>query len=286
MPHTIGTIITDCADDNARTRQELRFASLFGVRPTFLGVGSPAPDVEAAGNLLEQLDVLTNFPVTPKDTQPIILVNVAPRGDSVKKKWDNGTPFCSFKVGNALIVSTYAGRTLSLAHDRGLVDSVELFDIPTVTAEAVKWGDLTEEQAERINHTQFRSLEFMPLVAYWIASGKPVPSTTQQLTKEDNSLGKVWCVDNFGNAKTTLRVSDIGFEEGKKVTLADGMEATCCRRLADVPKDSSAITIGSSGYGDERFLEIVVQWKDDGFHTSDSAAKRHGFMVGSQVLKA
>jgi hypothetical protein len=285
MSHIIGSIITDCADPNARTRQELRFASLFGVHPTFLGVGDKAPGIEAAGDLLEQLDVATNFPAMPADTRPVILVNVAPRGDSVKRQWDNGTPFCYFTVGNALVVSTYAGKSLSLAYSRGLVQSVKLLDIPTVTKAAIAWGDLTTGQAERINHTQFRSLEFLPLVALWLTQGKPVPSTTEQLTNEPGIRGKVWCIDSFGNAKTTLLPADVGFEEGKTVILEDGKPATCYRRLADVPKDSSALTIGSSGYGTDRFLEVIVQWKDDGFHESDSAVKRHGFSVGSSVLQ-
>ena len=62
MNNVIGTIITDCADGSARTRQELRFTALFGVVPAFLGVGSYLP-IEAAGNLLDQLDVLTKFPL-------------------------------------------------------------------------------------------------------------------------------------------------------------------------------------------------------------------------------
>jgi hypothetical protein len=56
----IGSIITDCADDNARARQELRFSTLFGTQPSFLGVSS-YNSIEAAGNLVEQLDVLSSF---------------------------------------------------------------------------------------------------------------------------------------------------------------------------------------------------------------------------------
>ena len=95
MASIIGTIITDCADANARARQELRFDALFGVKPSFLGVGSYSP-FEAAGNLIEQLDVLTNFPVADKSRQNVVLVNVAPRGEDIQKKWDNGTPFLLF----------------------------------------------------------------------------------------------------------------------------------------------------------------------------------------------
>jgi hypothetical protein len=279
-------IITDCADDNARARQELRFSSLFGVQPTFLGVGKNAPDIEAAGNLIDQLDATTNLPVsrTEQDIQAVILVNVAPRGDAVKKKWDNGTPFCYFRIGNTLVASTYAGRSLGLAKARGLINEVELLDIPTVVKAAVAWGEITEEQARHISHTQFRSLEFLPLVAYWLSIGKPVPSETVPIDPWDNTSGAVWCIDSFGNAKTTLRASDIDFTEGKTVLLADGKPAICRRRLADVPKDTTALVVGSSGLNRDRFLEVVVQWRDDGFSKSDSATSRHNLIVGSQVL--
>jgi hypothetical protein len=286
MNITTAAIITDCADDNARARQQLRFSSLFGIQPTFLGVGREAPDIEAAGNLIDQLDALTNLPKSrnDKNLESVILVNVAPRGDAIKKKWDNGTPFCYFRINGTLVVSTYAGRSLGLAKARGLVDDVQLMDIPTVMKAAVEWGELTQEQATHVSQTQFRSYEFLPLAAYWLASGRDVPATTAPIETFDNSNGMVWCIDTFGNAKTTLRASDIDFEEGKTVTLADGQSAVCVRRLADVPKNTSALVIGSSGKDGDRFIELVVQWSDDGFHKSDSAASRHGLGVGSNVL--
>jgi hypothetical protein len=286
MPRIIGSIITDCADSNARTRQELRFASLFGVTPSFIGLGAKDPDIEAGGNLIDQLGTLNNMPVSAvTDVTPVILVNVAPRGDKIRKKWNNGTPFCYVRVNNTLIVSTYAGRTLSLLDQFGLADSVEVMDIPTVVAAAVAWGDLSRKQADHIMNTQFRSLEFLPLAAYWLTQGRNVPSEAHPIETDSDIRGRVWCIDSFGNAKTTLTESDVSFEEGKKMVLTDGSEATCHRRLADVPKDESALVVGSSGLDTGRFLELVVQWRDDGFHGSYSAASRHSLSVGSTVLK-
>lgn len=277
MTNVIGTIITDCNDGLARSRQELRFDTLFGVKPTFLGVGSYSP-IEAAGNLLDQLDVLTQFPLADKNRENIVLVNVAPRAQDVKQKWDNGTPFCYFRTGNTLVVSTYEGQCLALARDLGIVSDVELFDLPTVTAAAVDWGDLTAEEADKINHSQFRSLEFLPLVAFWLWKGKPVPSKKQSLAQLPSAIGQVWHIDNFDNVKTTLLPSDIGFEQGKKVTLFNGAEATCYQRLADVPAGATGFTVGSSGYGSNRFLEVAIG--DCG-----KAASEHGFKIGTAVLK-
>lgn len=279
MSNIIGSIITDCQDDNARSRQELRFKSLFGELPTFVGVGRQAPDLEAAGLLIDQLDVIGS---TPGKHEAIILVNVAPRGGT--KKWDNGTPFCYFRIDNILVVSAFSGRCLSLVKKLGITQQVELLDIPTVTQAAVTWGDIAPEQAERINHTQFRSLEFLPLVAFWLQQNKPVPSTAHDIPDEQVT-NLVWFTDNFGNAKTTLLADDVGFTDGKTIVLKDGSRAVCHQRLADVPKSETALTIGSSGYTDHRFIEVAVQWKDGGFGKSDSAAERHHLHVGSPVLQ-
>lgn len=272
----IGSIITDCADDNARTRQELRFQSLFGSMPSFLGVSS-YNSIEAAGNLVEQLDVLENFPLLAGDTSNVLLVNVAPRSHDIKQRWENGTPFCAFRTGKTLVVSTYEGHCLALARDLGITASVELFDIPTVTKAAVAWGELTEEQAESINNTQFRSLAFLPLVAHWLTQGREVPSTTQPLDDLPSAHGQVWHIDNFGNAKTTLTKKDVDFQEGAPITLAGGVTATCHRRLADVPRGTTALTVGSSGYGEHRFLEIVIG-------STGHAAEEYGLQVGTRVV--
>ena len=277
MTNVIGTIINDCADGSARTRQELRFDTLFGVKPTFLGVGSYSP-IEAAGNLLDQLDVLTQFPLVDKSRDHIILVNVAPRAEDVKQKWDNGTPFCYFRIDNTLVVGTYEGHCLAFARDLGIVSEVELLDVPTVTSAAVEWGDLSPEEAEKINHSQFRSLEFLPVVAYWLWQGKSVPSKTQSLTELPSPRGQVWQIDNFENVKTTLLPEDIGFKQGKQIVLFNGEAATCYRRLADVPKGATALTIGSSGYGPHRFLEVTIGG-------CGKAGSLHGFDIGSSVLE-
>jgi len=89
--------------------------------------------------------VLTKFPIADKNHENIVLVNVAPRAEDIKQKWDNGTPFCHFRIDNTLVVSTYEGHCLALARDLGIIAEVELLDVPTVTAAAVEWGELTTE---------------------------------------------------------------------------------------------------------------------------------------------
>jgi hypothetical protein len=133
--------------------------------------------------------------------------------------------------------------------------------------------------ADKINHSQFRSLEFLPLAAYWLWQGRPLPSKTQSLAELPSAKGLVWLVDNFDDVKTTLLPEDIGFVDGKKLKLANGEPAVCYRRLADVPKNITAVTIGSSGYGQHRFLEVVIGHRG-------KAGSTHGFTIGSPVLAA
>lgn len=275
MNNITGTIITDCHDDPTRARQEVRFTSLFGVKPTFVGVESYSA-IQAAGSLVDVLNVLTQFPLANQDNENIVLVNAAPRGEDIKERWDNGTPFCYFRLGKTLVVSTYEGHCLALARDLGIIHEVQLMDIPTVTAAAVAWGDVTKVQAERINHTQFRSLEFLPLAAYWLWQGKPVPSQAQSIDHLPSAKGQVWHIDNFGNAKTTLTSDEVDFAAGKQVRLGDNLVATCYNRLADVPKDQLALTVGSSGYGKHHFLELAIGHRG-------RAADKYELSIGSPI---
>lgn len=254
-----GVIITDCADANATARQQVRFNRLFGASPAFIGLGDgDNADLEAAGHLVDVLDA-DQVPISVSAGKTIVLVNVAPRGDEVRKKWENGTPFCHFEVGDATVLSTYEGRALSLVQKLGLVSTVSLFDIPEVTQSLVDDGFLTSQQAHKINNTQFRSLEFLPLAARLLTAGIKLPCSKAAIQPYTSAEGRVWFTDNFGNVKTTLLPGDIDFVEGQTVELYGGRKITCHQRLTDVPSDKLGLTIGSSGYGEYRWLEIAKQ---------------------------
>ena len=276
-----GVIITDCYDDNAKGRQQTRFASLFDIAPTFISVMAPtshleAGGIQATGHLIDQLDSALSIPASRRRGKTVILMNVATRGEDVRKKWDNGTPFCFAWFEDVLVASTFDGPGLGLARDWGLISEVNVMDIPTVMTAAVSWGELTEAEADRVAHTQFRSYEFLPLAARWIIEGRDVPSSVQTLEHINSMAGHIWFVDNFGNAKTSYLPEQIGFEEGKQIKLAGGHIATCHRRLADVPHGGIALTVGSSGFRERRMVEIAVQ--------RGNAAKVLGLNVGDNVL--
>jgi len=276
-----GVIITDCYDDNARGRQQTRFMGLFGVMPTFLSVTAPtshleAGGIQATGHLIDQLDAALSLPKSHQGGKTVILMNVATRGEDVRKRWNNGTPFCYAWVGDVLVASTFDGPGLGLARDMGLITEVNVMDIPTVMKAAMEWGELTEAEAYRIEHTQFRSYEFLPLAARWIYEGRDVPAEKHNLEHINSMAGHIWFIDNFGNAKTSLLPEQIGFEEGKEFKLASGKTAVCHRRLADVPHGTVALTVGSSGYQDRRFIEIAIQ--------RGNAAKTLELAIGDEVL--
>lgn len=260
------TLITDCKDDNALGRSLTRISTLFNCNITAVGVNGWDADLEAAGNLIDILDA-------SEGKSGVIMVNVAPRHKS-GKKWPNGTPFGYFYYKETLVVISVDGLTLSLVKKLGLVDQVYMLDIPTVVKSLQDGKVITKESANHIIHTQFRSFEFLPRVAAWILEGFDIPSEKYSLDQVSDVPQSIWWIDNFGNCKITLLPEEVNFEAYKKVKLKN-LELTCYSRLKDVPEGESALIIGSSGLGDKRFLEIVVQGK--------SAKAHFGFKSGQVI---
>ena len=255
-------IITDCAlDANGQNRLWLRAKQLYpNTAVHVVGVRHP---LQAAGNLIDALDQVRGAP-------GIILVNVAPRHGEEGKKWPNGTPFGYFWYEKTLVVSTIADATLSLVQKFGLASEVHVFDIPTVMDWAVKEGHISKEEADLVVISQFRSLTFQPIVSSWVAQGFAVPVSTELISEIAKAIDgpTVWEVDNFGNCKTTM-TEDEPVPESLQ-------EYRTFNRLSDVPDDGEpAITIGSSGFKNRRFRELVIGGK--------SAAQELGLSVGALI---
>lgn len=242
------SIITDCADGNAQVRQQTRYSVLFpGVSSSFTGASS---DIEAAGNLIDVLDA-------SDDQEGIIAVNVAPRHGAARK-WPNGTPFGYLWIGKILIVCTIDGEVLSLLKKFGLADHVNVTDIRTVLA----FGGYDQEIIDRAATSQFRSFDYLPRLARIVWDKKDVPSEKLMFADIPDAELDVWRIDSFGNCKTTLLAEDIRFEEGaEREIILNGLaiKATCYKQLRTVPNYQTGLTMGSSGYGNNRFLELVVQ---------------------------
>lgn len=232
-------------------RQSTRAASLFKCSVSTLGIDS-YKDLEGAGNIIDMLDASDG-------DEGVIMVNIAPRHGR-GKKWPNGTPFGYFWYNKTLVVSTVDGSTLSLAKKFGLIDTFYLTDLPTVMDKMTEMGYFPAESLERIKKTQFRSFDYMPRLAKWVKDGVSVPFEEYPVEQIVDAPKAVWWVDNFGNCKTTILPEEIGFEPGKQLESTVGT-LQCYERLKDVPNDETALIIGSSGFQEKRFLEVVIQGK-------------------------
>lgn len=255
-------IVTDCSCTNAAGRQSLRIQALFGITPQVIAARS---DLEAAGHLIDALDA-----VQCGSEHSLILGNVAPR-NGYRDRWPNGTPFGYLHVGKALVVTTLAGHVLSLVKKLRLAETLYVMDIPTVMQWAVREGIVTQSEAEHITTTQFRSYEFLPRVANWIVGRRIVPSEKARIVDVvPDAPASVWYVDEpFGNVKTTLLP-----EERRKSRLA-GLPFNA--HLADVPPGGLSWVVGSSGFGRDRWLELVVN--------GASAAEKQQLKSGSSLQK-
>ena len=251
------SLITDCQDGNARVRQQTRYSVLFpGVPSNFVGVTS---DIEAAGNLIDILDAAG-------DEEGIIAVNVAPRHGRAQK-WVNGTPFGYLWINKILIVCTIDGEVLSLLKKMKLADQVNVTDIRIV----LTFGGYETSLVEHAATSQFRSFDYLPRLARIVWEKKDIPSEKLAFADIPDVALDVWCIDSFGNCKTTLLPEDLGFVEGeeREIVFTDlAIKATCYKQLRSVPNYQTGLIIGSSGYKEKRFLELVVQGTSAAKHYS------------------
>ncbi|MFF2775525.1 SAM hydroxide adenosyltransferase [Streptomyces sp. NPDC058052] len=268
--------LTDCSDPNALARQATRIATLFGSTPTVLPLGGPDPEGAAA---LTLLDVLRSTELIGGPTRPVvILVNIAPRDGH----WPNGVPFCSFRHGDHLVVSTLSRRVLApLATHLGLKE-VQVTDVREVLeAAADGWADLTRAEVEEMVRTQFRSLWYVPLLARWLTDGRTVPARPLAVDPSGEDDVRIAVVDNFGNCKLDRPVGELPGHEGAESLLVHNrregrdVPVRCYDRLPDVPLGEPGITVGSSGVG---FAELVVR--------GGSAAEAFGLNQGDRLFRA
>lgn len=244
------TIINDCHDPLTLNRQVVRASTLFpNTNISTVAVGNYA-DLEASINIIDTIDAAMDEP-------GIILCNVAPRHGKAKK-WPNGTPFGHITYKNTEIFTTIDGLTLSLIHKYGLADHVDVYDIPTVLDAMIKAGKLAEHLRAPITNTQFRSFEFLPRVAKWYMQKIKLPTERHALADFKPAPLAIAYIDNFGNCKTSCWAEDIGHKAGKTIQTTWG-DVMCYDRLKDVPNGQSGLIVGSSGYRDHRFIELVVQ---------------------------
>ena len=260
-------VINDCQDANARMRQVARYGAYFlGANIVFAGVSS---DLEAAFMLVDTIDALDGH-------AGVITVNVAPRNGEAKK-YANGTPFGKIHVGDITIFASIDGATLRLLNKVRPNLQLCVYDIPEVVHRLTPDKDVQKH----IVLTQFRSFEFLPRLARAVVlqgvalSGHPMSLADYCV---EDACSVVACVDCFGNLKTTLLPEEVGFEPGKSMELQISgslIKVKGYMRLKDIPDGELGLTIGSSGLGHQRFLEVMCQGGD--------ASKRLSAGVGASI---
>ncbi len=252
------TIINDCHCPNARGRQETRVASLLNCPTNFIQVDS---DLEASGNLVDALDAGLG-------REGVILVNVAPRNGEAQK-WENGSPFAYFYYQKTLVISTISGHNLSLVKKIDLAKEIKVVNLKgTVEKNLPKKKDY-------LSQTQFRSFEFTPRLATWILEGKDIKNEIKDIQEIPDLGALVWCVDNFGNIKTTVLAGTEEERQLKEKLDQAGFESS--PKLKDVSEKKPALITGSSGIEENRFLEIVINGKN--------ASKDLGINIGDDLDK-
>jgi hypothetical protein len=245
------TVISDCCDNNARGRIMTRLYSLLPKSNiTFIGVQN---DIEAAICLVDTLDALENRDGT-------ILVNVAPRNGRAKK-WPNGTPFGEFNVGKIKVFSTIDGYVLGFVQ-KFLKQKIRIkvYDIPKV----VSGLRVSPKTQNRIINSQFRSFDFLTRLAVVRIKGRRFPYNVMGINEKiDWVIGYIDKFQKFENVKTT-RIYNGEYRHGDligKLKIGNKFfsKIKFYSRLKDVPDNELAIIVGSSGLGEKRLLEIVLQ---------------------------
>lgn len=251
------TVINDCKDENAKGRQLARINSIFKSPANFIGVSN---ELEAAGNIIDILDA-------NGDGNGIILVNVAPRNGKAKKH-KNGSPFGYFWYKKTLVISSIDGFTLSLVKKLKIAKFINVLDTPKTIDILIKNNFLSSNLKSHITNSQFRSYDFLPIIAYYLFKNKKkrIKSKKADIKTIPDAPVTIWWVDNFGNCKTTILSNEIKILKGFKYY----------PRLKDVPNKKPALITGSSGLRNKRFLEIVVQ--------GGSAAKLFNLESGDRFI--
>lgn len=222
-------------------------------------------DTHASSKLMEFLDAADRFDIEyprPKDgggTDEVgILVNIAPpRGRVEQIGRLSGAQFASFVVGDVVVISSLHGETLSFVRKLGIVESICLLDIPTVMDWAVGRGLITRKITDGILNSYW-GFEFFLLASSWMWEGRILPYQVVKISDfVPMPLTAVWAVSNSGNYKTTLLPDDLKETRARLVHPLSTLPLY--DRPSDVPDGTMAWVVGTSGFGERRFLEIMVQ---------------------------
>lgn len=265
-------IISDCVgtDRDAELRLSMSIQSLLGMTPTMRHTNH----VDLLAFLM--MDCLTRC-VRPG----VVIGNIAPRHGA--HHYQNGIPFAYTRLKNGhLAVCTAQPEAFSGFKMLGVLprEGIRVVDTRKALLAMVKAGFLRKGLVNSIANSQFRSLDFQPLLAAAILLGIKIPTQTVISCSEVPDLeNAVAYDDHFGNLKLWIKESATKkFKNGKNITLKIAgrkHSVPFYRQLRNVPNNSLAYIVGSSGSYGNHFCELVINGK--------SAAKKLGLKIGHKI---
>ncbi len=203
--------------------------------------------MEASGNVVDALDALAGRPGA-------IVCNSAPRKHARETNGDTIVYGCV--RGHAIVVATVG--TLGM-----LKKLVPDFSASAIDVDAFM-NYLSLGERRRFN---FRGLEVIPHILRSVRDR----SNLSKVSSPHHTFPAVsqcaWLVDRIERKRTNIKLSILRceapwFVPGQKVMIQfSGLSVrtmTCYERLTDIPENNFGIYEGSSGYGDNRFLEVAV----------------------------
>ncbi|NMB56752.1 SAM-dependent chlorinase/fluorinase [Candidatus Beckwithbacteria bacterium] len=177
----------------------------------------------------------------------MIYSNTAPRKDNKKERKENaGEHFIYAKLENGVkILAVNSGFTFSFI--KPYIKELKAINIPN-------------------QGSQFRSRDFYPLAAGKIVKGENDILGIDLNPEEIPAIptNRIAWVDGYGNIKTTMRKSQITYEQGSKVqVIIDGVIRTALVSGGSfsVSEGELALSFGSSGYEDP-FVEVFLRGGD------------------------
>lgn len=220
-------VVSDCRDENAKARYIASFARVTNGPVYTFGISSL---LEGAGTAIDIVDSL-------KGGEAIVFLNVAPRRDKDKNEnHKNGRPFYYFFYKRTLIVTSSENEIFSMFAHVGL----DFKNIKAIDFEKIK--NIPRE-------TQFRSAQCVPEAVKQILEKKYNGKKVFEDIKIEKIPFKIWCIDNFGNCKTTA----LEFTEEVNIPKYKSMN--------DVKDGEAAQIFGSSGFLENRFIELIIKGK-------------------------
>ena len=174
----------------------------------------------------------------------VVFMNVAPRQDDAAARRDNaGEGLVLVELNNGRrVVAVNSGYSLSwLAPHAGCIRRLEVAN----------------------EGSQFRSRDIYPAALARVLAGDPtvLGAVIDPAEIPAPPASRIAYVDGFGNIKLTLRAAD-PLPAGEQVAVSiGGVTHTAFIKEAGfaVPTGSLALSVGSSGWGEDRFRELFLR---------------------------